>query len=1010
DQLLASRKLLKGVYVSRPDAEVHLRPFPATSFPLALVTAQAGAGKTTLLHHLAGEWAKGGASVLLARANAIEGADLMAWLRDELRLAASVTPEALAAGGASEDHPLILVLDGLNEHGEREALLASILEFATAIRDARHLKVLVSWRSERDDWTAAAKERAGLFLPAPGESDQKEGVPALHLTQLGTDEVKALWKRLSASDAARYKPRFTYDQLAERRRTAARMLTNPLVLRTFLEVYAGQGLPDSPSRRSLQHDWLVRLGERTGDGNRLLLDLARRCMGAGTQSLDLDALYDDADVASEMRRTDVAAPITRLLRREGVLALVPGDSVELVFSMDRYLEQAAGSALVADGRADTPADVLAAKEALGEWPMADEALRAAVEERMRIEGDRFLLDLIDEGGEAAASLAGEVLARRVLDSGDPEGIAALLMEDPTEGDFHAAKAAAAELDEELAYEAQCAFLEAVVGRIPASSSATEAEIQVRLALARALAATGREQEALTAAETTSARADGALEPCQALADAIQGVAWRLSTMGRHREALAIHRSTLELERRIHGEESGEVAGTLSAVGEEHESLGDYDAALDFRTQALEMERRIYGDKHPEVAGSLSAIGGVHEAKGDYDTALDFRTQALEMERRIYGDEHPEVASSISIIGGLHETRGDYDAALDFRTQALEMNRRIHGDEHPEVATSLSLIGGLHETKGDYDAALNFRTQALEMERRIYGDEHPKVATATSLLGGLQETKGDYEAALDFRAQALEMRRRIYGDEHPEVATSLSHVGGVHEAKGDYEAALDFRAQALEMQRRIYGDEHPQVATSLSHVGGVHEAKGDYDAALDFRTQALEMYRRIYGDEHPEVADSLAFIARLHQKTGEIETAATTRAQVLDLRRIIYGDQHPAVARSIGQLAWVNEDRGDYDAALDFRTQALEMERRIYGDEHPEVATSLSLIGGLHQTRGDYDAALDFRTQALEMERRIYGDQHPEVADSLSAIGGLRQTRGDYDAALDFRTQALEMQR
>ncbi|MDB4733932.1 hypothetical protein OAF73_01005, partial [Planctomycetota bacterium] len=96
DQLLASRKLLKGVYVSRPDAEVHLRPFPATSFPLALVTAQAGAGKTTLLHHLAGEWAKGGASVLLARANAIEGADLMAWLRDELRLAASVTPEALA--------------------------------------------------------------------------------------------------------------------------------------------------------------------------------------------------------------------------------------------------------------------------------------------------------------------------------------------------------------------------------------------------------------------------------------------------------------------------------------------------------------------------------------------------------------------------------------------------------------------------------------------------------------------------------------------------------------------------------------------------------------------------------------------------------------------------------------------------------------------------------------------------------------------------------------------------
>ncbi|MDA8620734.1 SAM domain-containing protein, partial [Planctomycetota bacterium] len=121
DQLLASRKLLKGVYVSRPDAEVHLRPLPGTAFPLALVTAQAGAGKTTLLHHVAAEWANEGASVLLARANAIEGTDLMAWLREELRLADSVTPDALAAGGASEEHPLVLVLDGLNEHGEREA-------------------------------------------------------------------------------------------------------------------------------------------------------------------------------------------------------------------------------------------------------------------------------------------------------------------------------------------------------------------------------------------------------------------------------------------------------------------------------------------------------------------------------------------------------------------------------------------------------------------------------------------------------------------------------------------------------------------------------------------------------------------------------------------------------------------------------------------------------------------------------------------------------------------------
>ena len=111
EALLASRKLLKGVYVNRLDAEAHLRLFPATEFPLALVTAQAGSGKTTLLHHMAGEWAEGGASVVMTRANALEGADLMAWLREELRLADSITANELATRGASEDRPLILVID-----------------------------------------------------------------------------------------------------------------------------------------------------------------------------------------------------------------------------------------------------------------------------------------------------------------------------------------------------------------------------------------------------------------------------------------------------------------------------------------------------------------------------------------------------------------------------------------------------------------------------------------------------------------------------------------------------------------------------------------------------------------------------------------------------------------------------------------------------------------------------------------------------------------------------------
>ena len=94
------------------------------------------------------------------RAMAMASPDLMATLREELRLSATVDARTLAKRGASEERPLVVVIDGLNEHGDREPLLASILAVAKEVREARHLKLVVSWRSEHAGWADAAKAQA----------------------------------------------------------------------------------------------------------------------------------------------------------------------------------------------------------------------------------------------------------------------------------------------------------------------------------------------------------------------------------------------------------------------------------------------------------------------------------------------------------------------------------------------------------------------------------------------------------------------------------------------------------------------------------------------------------------------------------------------------------------------------------------------------------------------------------------------------------------------------------
>ncbi|MBT5415890.1 MAG: 4-hydroxy-tetrahydrodipicolinate reductase, partial [Rhodospirillaceae bacterium] len=125
--------------------------------------------------------------------------------------------------------------------------------------------------------------------------------------------------------------------------------------------FHGEKLPERLSRQGIFERWLTRLGESTKDDNQLLFDLARILMESGRQEVELDLLYEDKRTAQELRRTDVAAPFNRLELREGVLMRVEGaDTKEVAFAMDRYLEQAAGAALVADGKAESPVDLAAA--------------------------------------------------------------------------------------------------------------------------------------------------------------------------------------------------------------------------------------------------------------------------------------------------------------------------------------------------------------------------------------------------------------------------------------------------------------------------------------------------------------------------------------------------------------------------------------------------------------------------------------------------------------------------
>lgn len=78
------------------------------------------------------------------------------------------------------------------------------------------------------------------------------------LTPLNMAEMKAAWEDYVKKDKNKFKPLFSFDDLATFDRALYNQISNPLVLRLFLETYHGKKLPEKGNQHlNIWKDWLA---------------------------------------------------------------------------------------------------------------------------------------------------------------------------------------------------------------------------------------------------------------------------------------------------------------------------------------------------------------------------------------------------------------------------------------------------------------------------------------------------------------------------------------------------------------------------------------------------------------------------------------------------------------------------------------------------------------------------------------------------------------------------------
>jgi tetratricopeptide (TPR) repeat protein len=682
ETLTSEKKVIPGVYVHRKEIEIELRQWIGARANIFVVVAEAGSGKTNLLVEMQQQYASRDLPTLLIRAGRMEKTSLAEQLCYLLNIDSSVSLAEYTNISGTQESPTMVLIDGLNEAHNAETLWQELFVITQCFTPGS-LKFVVSTRAnnsaEVNRYSITAEQVNHLY----GESKDNELQVSAYvhwLTALSMEEMKEAWDFYVKKDKSKFKPLFAFDDLASFDRSLYNQLSNPLVLRLFLETYQGKGLPKKGTLHlDVWGDWLASFSEQE---QHFFSALAGAIWEKGENELLLDDVLNDDRLKRYFTTDQLNAPYPRLRNLGWISRYVKDLNACVGLTVEGALLYLLGKKL---NNQQPPIELTAVKRLLQSGSKLQKAGVGNYLERLALKGDLGLVCELIDLGEEFIYVCTTPIVLHLKTSGVNETLD-ILLQNPTENDWLVLLKVDKALDEltldplrrEMAFSA-----------LSISDFSSKAAVQYGL----------------------------------------KGI-------------LLVHHSeegflSIIVQNGIQYKDDAEISNSL---GEVFYHFGDYDKALDFYKQSFDVRLKTFGASHPDVAYSYNKLGLVFGRKGEYAKAMESLQKGLELRAKIFGAEDLSVAKSKNNIGVVWKNKGAFDKALVFYHQSLEILLKTLGKWHPLVAKSYNNIGSLWEKKGEYDKALEFYQKCLDIELKTLGAEHPYVAESINYIALVKISK------------------------------------------------------------------------------------------------------------------------------------------------------------------------------------------------------------------------------------------------------------------------------
>jgi len=709
EELSREQKIIAGIYQSREDNEQSIRSFVSSPKPLYFLAAEAGSGKTNLMAEMYRQLSGDGKKVLLLKALRLSDSKMTDILKMVLNLKDIEGLESSELFNRKSSDPLIILLDGCNEHKEPEKLFSSCIELTNLLTKGS-IKVVVSWRiNSPKDYPQINHEMDHLLFDAGGESrPDTEGNPlvsnAAILKPLNKVEVAGAWKQYQKDRQKRFLTMFSFEDLELKDREFTERLRNPLLLRLFLELNRGKALSKKKKAILIWPEWYKSIEKQIPGSNKFMMDLIREIYDKEEIILDIDSLFDHPKLRSFIRQLNIDSPYRRLLARGVLSQYFRHGFLTLTFTVEgayhyvlyRFIKEEIGY----DSGRELIEIIIRKKglkgirEAVG-YCLLNEMLEGSID---------HLSEFIKCGGEYLHVVSVPLAAAiRYIDH---ETLLDKLLTGDTENAIKAILIADFILERNLFHEIRYNLFKVLLSRNEITDTTDELVAQIYHRFNLICHEHGKYEESLQ------------------YAIKLFEVRKQISTNMSLEMATAFNRMAVAYRKLMRNTDPANV-----------EDYGN--KALEYEHKALNIRKKILGPGHLDIARSYDNLEKIYEYRAEWKEAVQYGIKLIELYETYFDPWYPLLAAAYNNTAIVLREDMQKEKSIDFSNKALNIVEKSLGEMHIEMAYANWTLSNTYLKFGNREMALNCMNKTVSILEKLLVPDHPNMLMAYEVRDNLQ---------------------------------------------------------------------------------------------------------------------------------------------------------------------------------------------------------------------------------------------------------------------------------